>query len=52
MRIKEYEGALREYKRENGKAYEMKERYKAAIAGLEREVQVRRWGCCLRRVPL
>lgn len=79
VRLKEYEGALREYKKENGKFFEMKvrrgllaccrtvklwgtsaplakershspgsrffvpwpqERYKATIAGLEREVQV------------
>ena len=44
VRLKEYEGALREYKRENAKFFEAKERYKAAIAGLEREVQVRRRG--------
>lgn len=40
MRLKEYEGALREYKRENGKFFEMKERYKTTIAGLEKDVQV------------
>lgn len=47
VRVKEYEGALREYKRENGKFFEMKERYKAAIAGLEREVEVRGAQGCL-----
>ncbi|PSC75424.1 hypothetical protein C2E20_1600 [Micractinium conductrix] len=41
VRLKEYEGALREYKKENGKFFEMKERYKATIAGLEREVQAK-----------
>lgn len=40
VRLKEYEGALREYKRENAKFFEAKERYKATIAGLEKEVQV------------
>jgi hypothetical protein len=40
VRLKEYEGALREYKKENGRFFEAKERYKATIAGLEREVQV------------
>lgn len=44
VRVKELEGALREYKKENGRFFEMKERYKAAIAGLEREVEVRGWG--------
>ena len=44
VRLKEFEGALREYKKENGKFFEMKERYKASIAGLEKEVQVRA-GC-------
>lgn len=42
VRLKEYEGALREYKKENSKFFEAKERYKATIASLEREVQVRR----------
>ena len=50
VRLKEFEGALREYKKENGKFFEMKERYKASIAGLEKEVQVRggrpRVMCC------
>lgn len=53
VRVKEYEGALREYKRENGKFFEMKERYKAAIAGLEKEVEVRGSGRCLAaRAPM
>jgi hypothetical protein len=41
VRLKEYEGALREYKKENGRFFEAKERYKATIAGLEREVQAK-----------
>ncbi len=52
VRVKEYEGALREYKRENGKFFEMKERYKAAIAGLEKEVEVRGRERCRAAGPL
>ena len=44
VRAQETEGALREYKRENAKFYEVKERYKGALAGLEAEVQVRAAG--------
>ena len=40
VRAQETEGALREYKRENAKFFEVKERYKGALAGLEAEVQV------------
>ena len=39
--MKEYADALREYKRENSKFFEVKERYKGAIAALEKDLQVR-----------
>lgn len=42
VKLRELEGVLREYKKENSKFFEMKERYKATIAALERQVQVRK----------
>jgi hypothetical protein len=39
--LKQVEGALTDYKAENRKFFDMKERYKSIIAGLEKEVQVR-----------
>lgn len=40
VRNKEYADALKEYKRENSKFFEVKERYKGAIAALEKDLQV------------
>lgn len=40
VRLKEYTDALKEYKRENSKFFEVKERYKGAIAALEKDLQV------------
>lgn len=42
VRLKEYADALKEYKRENSKFFEVKERYKGAIAALEKDLQVGR----------
>ncbi len=44
VKLKELEAVLRQYKAENSKFFEMKERYKSRIAALERQVQVCRAG--------
>ncbi|KAL4859646.1 hypothetical protein ACK3TF_000728 [Chlorella vulgaris] len=41
VRLKQVEGALTDYKAENRKFFDMKERYKSIIAGLEKEVQAK-----------
>ena len=39
--MRELEGVLKQYKSENEKFFGVKERYKASIAGLEKDLAVR-----------
>ncbi len=43
VRARELEAVLGQYKRENGRFFEVKERYKATIMGLEGRVKVGGW---------